>query len=327
MRRREFISVIVGATAWPLAARAQQPAMPVVGLLSFETPGVPTTRHLRDAFRLGLAQAGYTDGKTVRIEVAHANFKPELLLPAARDLVRLNVDVIFAPGGPVLVAAAREATSSIPIVAHDLESDPVAKGWVKSLARPGGNMTGFFLDIPEMSGKQVGLLREVLPHLSRLAILGVPGLNALQFAATEAAAKAVGVEAEILEARSYDDFAGAIGAARTKHVEAGVLLSSPLVYGHSKQIAELALAKRLPLICLFPEFAKLGGFIAYGSNLDDEFRRCGGYVGRILHGAKPSDLPIQRPEKFYLVINLKTAETLGLTIPAVLLATADEVIE
>ena len=218
-------------------------------------------------------------------------------------------------------------TSSIPIVAHDLESDPVAKGWVKSLARPGGNMTGFFLDIPEMSGKQVGLLREVLPHLSRLAILGVPGLNALQFAATEAAAKAVGVEAEILEARSYDDFAAAIGATRTKHIEVGVLLSSPLVYSHSKQIAELALAKRLPFICLFPEFAKLGGFMAYGSNLDDEFRRCGGYVGRILHGAKPSDLPIQRPEKFYLVINLKTAEALGVSVPHALLATADEVVE
>jgi putative ABC transport system substrate-binding protein len=183
MRRRDFLSVIAGATAWPLRARAQQPAMPVIGLLSFETPGNPTSQHLWDAFRLGLAEAGYTDGKTVRIEVGYANFKPELLLPAARDLVRLNVDVIFAPGGPVLVAAAREATSSIPIVALDLESDPVAKGWVKSLARPDGNMTGFFLDIPEMSGKQLGLLREVLPRLSRIAVFGVPGLNALQFAA------------------------------------------------------------------------------------------------------------------------------------------------
>jgi putative ABC transport system substrate-binding protein len=237
------------------------------------------------------------------------------------------VDVIFAPGGPVLVAAAREATSGIPIVAHDLESDPVAKGWVKTLARPGGNMTGFFLDTPEISGKQVGLLREVLPHLSRIAVLGVPGLNALQFAATEAAARAVAIEAEILEVQSYDDFAGAMGAARTRHAEAGVLLQSPLVYGYHNQIAELALAKRLPLICLFPEFAKLGGFMAYGPNMDDQFRRCGGYVGRILHGAKPSDLPIQRPQKFELVINLKTAEALGVSVPHALLATADEVVE
>jgi putative tryptophan/tyrosine transport system substrate-binding protein len=329
MRRREFISVVVGATAWPLAARAQQSPMPAVGILSFPPPsGVPTTQHLWDEFRLGLAEVGYAEGKTVRIEFAYANFKPELLLPAARDLVRLNVDVILAAGGPVLVAAAREATSSIPIVAHDLESDPVAMGWVKSLARPGGNMTGFFLDIPEMSGKQLALIREVLPRLPRLAIIGVPGLNAVQFAATEAAAKAVGVEAEILEVRSPDDFEDVMKTARSsRHADAGVLLSSPLVYGQLKQIAELALAKRLPLICLFPDFAKLGGFMAYGPNMDNEFRRCAGYVARILHGAKPSDLPIQRPEKFDLVINIKTAEALGLSIPPVLLATADEVIE
>jgi putative ABC transport system substrate-binding protein len=153
----------------------------------------------------------------------------------------------------------------------------------------------------------------------------VPGLNAVQFAATEAAARAVAVEAETLEVRSYDDFADAMEAARTKHAEAGVLLSSPLVYGHSKQIAELALAKRLPLICLFPEFAKLGGFMAYGPNMDQQFRRCGGYVGRILHGAKPSDLPIQRPERFELVI--KTATALGLDLPTQLQQLADEVIE
>jgi putative ABC transport system substrate-binding protein len=139
--------------------------------------------------------------------------------------------------------------------------------------------------------------------------------------------KAVGVEAEILEVQSPDDFAAAIAAARTRHIEAGVLLSSPLVYGYSKQIAELALAKRLPLICLFPEFAKLGGFMAYGPNLDDVFRRSGGYVGRILHGAKPSDLPIQRPDKFDLVINLKTAAALGLDIPTQLQQLANEVIE
>jgi putative ABC transport system substrate-binding protein len=208
------------------------------------------------SFRSGLAEARYTEGKNVRIEWASANFKPELLLPAARDLVRLNANVIFAPGGPELVAAAREATSSIPIVAHDLESDPVAKGWIKSLAHPGGNMTGFFLDIPEMSGKQVAILREVLPRLSRLAVLGVAGLNAVQFAATETAAKAAGVEPDVLEVRSPDDLEGAMETARTRHAEAGVLLSSPLVYGYSKQAAELALAKRLPLICLFPEFAK-----------------------------------------------------------------------
>jgi putative tryptophan/tyrosine transport system substrate-binding protein len=327
MRRREFISLIASATAWPLAARAQQPAMPVIGFFTYQPASGATTQPMLAAFRRALTEAGYTEGKNVRIEFRDANFKPELLLPAARDLVRLNVDVIVAPGGPVLVAAAREATSSIPIVAHDLESDPLAKGWIKTLARPGGNMTGFFLDIPEMSGKQLGLLREVLPRLSRLAILGVSGLNAVQFAATEAAAKAVGLEAEILEVRSPDDFEGAMETARTRHADAGILLSSPVVYGPLKEIAELALAKRLPFICLFPRFSKLGGLMSYGPNMEDEWRRCAGYVGRILHGEKPSDLPIQRPEKFDLVINLKTAEALGVTVPPVLLATADEVIE
>jgi putative ABC transport system substrate-binding protein len=327
MRRREFISVIGGAAVWPLGPRAEQPAMPVIGFFTFQPADGATSQPLLAAFRRGLTEAGYTEGKTVRIEFRNADFKPELLLSAARDLVRLNADVIVAPGGPVLVAAAREATSSIPIVAHDLESDPLAKGWVKSLAHPGGNMTGFFLDIPEMSGKQLGLLQEVLPRFSRLAILGVPGLNAVQFAATAAAAKAVGVEAEILEVRSPDEFEGAMETARTRHADAGIQLSSPLVYGHLKQIAELALVKRLPLICLFPALSKLGGFMSYGPNMEDEWRRCAGYVGRILHGAKPSDLPIQRPERFDLVINLKTAEALGISVPPVLLATANEVIE
>ncbi len=325
MRRRDFLSVIVGATAWPFGARAQQPPMPVIGFFTLVAADSPRSRPLLAAFRLGLAEAGYVEG--MRIEFRDANFKPELLLPAARDLVRLNVDVIFAPGGPEIVAAAREATSSIPIIAHDLDSDPLAKGWIKSLARPGGNITGFFLDIPEMSGKQLGLLREALPRLSHLAVLGVSGLNAVQFAATEAAAKAVGVAAEILEVRSPDDFEGAMETARTRHADAVILLSSPLVYAQMKQIAELALAKRLPLICLFPQFAKLDGFMAYGPNMDDEFRRLGGYVAKILDGAKPSELPIQRPEKFDLVINLKTAAALGLDVPTQLQQLADEVIE
>ena len=251
MRRRDFILASGAMVAWPVAARAQQPAMPVIGFFTFQPASGATSQPLLAAFRRGLTEAGYTEGKNVRIEFRDANFKPELLLPAARDLVRLNVDVIVVPGGPVLVGAAREATSSIPIVAHDLESDPVAKGWVKSSRSSGRQHDRILLDIPEMSGKQVGLLREVLPSF-RLAILGVPGLNAVQFAATEAAAKAVGVEAEILEVRSFDDFEGAMEAARITHADAGILLSSPLVYGQSKQIAELALAKRLPLICLFP---------------------------------------------------------------------------
>jgi putative ABC transport system substrate-binding protein len=321
MRRREFISVIAGATAWPLAARAQQP---VIGVLNFASG--ESIAHLLAAFRRGLGGAGYVEGGNIAIEYRFGNFSLELTPQGAGDLVRLNVSVIFA-ATPEAVAAARNATTSIPIVALDLESDPVAKGYVKGLARPGGNMTGMFLDIPELSGKQVGLLKEIVPHLSRIAIFGVPNLNALQFAATEMAVRALALEAEIMEVRVADDFERALEVARTKHVEAGILLSSPLVFYSSKRVGELAIANRLPLISLFGEFPKAGGFIAYGPNLGDIFRRCGDYVAKILHGAKPSDLPIQRPEMFDLVVNLKTAKTLGISVPPVLLATADELIE
>ena len=323
MRRRVFLSAIAGATAWSLGAHAQQPAMPVIGWLGVVAES--QTPHLFAAFRQGLADAGYVEGKNLAIEYRRAN-RPELMVEAAGDLVRRNVSVIFA-AVPDAVAAARNATTSISVVGIDLESDPVAKGYVKSLGRPGGNVTGIFLDIPGLSGKQVELLKEIVPRLARIAIFGVPGLNAPQWAAMETAARAFAVEAEIMEVRVPDDFERALEAARTRHVEAGILLSSPLVFLSSKQIGELAIAKRLPLISLFVEFPQVGGFMAYGPNQAELWVRCGGYVGKILHGAKPSDLPIQRPVRFDLVINLKTAAALGVTVPPVLLATADEVIE
>jgi putative ABC transport system substrate-binding protein len=323
MRRREFIAGIGAAAAWPLAVRAQQQQMPVIGFLSPLTSG---ERSEHAAFRRGLAEEGYVEGKNLAIESRFANFRPELLKEAAGDLVRLEVNVIFA-GYPEALTAARNATSSVPIVAVDLESDPVAMGYIKSLARPGGNLTGMFLDLPELSGKEVGLLKEMVPGLSRIAVFGFPGLNAAQFAAAAAAVQAVGVEAEIIEVQVPNDWGHALETAKTRQVQAGILLSSPLVFISSKQIGELALANRLPLISLFAEFPKAGGFIAYGPSLDAMWQKAGVYVGKILHGAKPNDLPIQRPEKFDLVINLKTAEALGISVPSVLLATADEVIE
>jgi putative tryptophan/tyrosine transport system substrate-binding protein len=325
MRRRDFLSVIAGATAWPLAAGAQQPAMPVVGYLA-ETAGSADDAPNTAAFLKGLAESGYVEGKNVALEYRWANFKQELLPQLASDLVRRKVNIIFA-ATPEAVAATRNATTSIPIVAVDLESDPVAKGYVTSLARPSGNMTGMFLDLPELSGKQVGLLKEIVPRLSRIAIFGIPGLNAAQFAATETVVRALALEAEVMEVRVADDFEPTLEAARTKHVEGGILLSSPLVFIASKQIGEIAIAKRLPLISLFGVFPKSGGLIAYGPNVAEIFRRSEEYVGKILHGVKPSDLPIQRPEKFDLVINLKTATALGLEIPTQLQQLADEVIE
>jgi putative tryptophan/tyrosine transport system substrate-binding protein len=191
----------------------------------------------------------------------------------------------------------------------------------------GGNLTGMFRDLPELSGKQMGLLKEIVPRLSRIAIFGISDLNAAQFAATETAARALALETEVVEVRGADDFERALDAAQIKQVEAGILLSSPLVFGGLKQVGELALAKRLPLISLFAEFPKSGGLISYGPNLTEMFRRCGDYVAKILHGANPSELPIQRPERFDLVINLKTATALGLDVPTQLQQLADEVIE
>jgi putative ABC transport system substrate-binding protein len=295
--------------------------MPVIALLS-ESPAVA---YQDSAFPLGMAELGYVVGKNFAIEY-RANLNPDSSPQAATDLVRRNVNAVFAVG-PAVVAAVSKATTSIPVVGIDLESDPVAKGYAQSLARPGGNITGIFLDIPELSGKQLALLKEIVPRLSRIAIFGIPGLNTLQFEATETAARAIGAEVEIVELRVPDDLNGAMEAARARHVEVGILLSSPLVAASSKLIGELALAEPLPLISLFREFPKNGGLIAYGPNVREMLRRCGEYLGKILLGAKPSELPIQRPERFDLVINLKTANAIGVDVPAHLQQLADEIIE
>ena len=214
MRRRDFIRVFGGTVAaWPVAALAQQSAMPVVGIIC----EVPLLEPLTAPFRRAMAELGYVEGKNVAAEY---RMKPESLPRAAVDLVRLNVNVIFA-AAPAALAAVSKTTTSIPVVGIDLESDPVAKGYVKSLARPGGNITGVFLDIPELIGKQVGLLKEIIPRLSRIAVFGVPGLNAPQFKAAETAVRTFNVVAETMEVQVIDDFEDAMEAARTRHVEAG----------------------------------------------------------------------------------------------------------
>jgi ABC-type uncharacterized transport system substrate-binding protein len=324
MDRRKFIGVIsTNLLAAPVAARAQPAARaPRIAVLGV-TPSNPT---LGEAFKQGLAELGYTDGQNVAVEYRDADGMPERLPQLAVDLVRLNVDIIFARGAGAL-AAAKQATSRIPIVTVDLESDPLAMGFVRSLAQPGSNITGVFLDLPELSGKQLQLLKEIIRSISRVAILGDQVLNRPQFQATEVAARSLAMQPQLLDVRASKDIDTALEAASRGRAGAVLLLSSPLVFRYRAEIGALALKKRMPAVSMFVEFAAAGGLMAYGPSLREAFRRAGGYAGRILQGAKPADMPVERPTKFELVINMKTAKALGLAIPQPLLTRADQVVQ
>jgi putative ABC transport system substrate-binding protein len=324
MDRRAFIGVVsTSFLAVPAAAGAQPvaraPRVAVIGV----TPSNPT---LGEAFKLGLGELGYTDGQNVLVEYRDADGMPERLPQLAAELVRLNVDIIFARGAGAL-AAAKQATSRIPIVTVDLESDPLAMGFVRSLAQPGSNITGVFLDLPELSGKQLQLLKEIIRSISRVAILGDQVFNRPQFQATEVAARSLAMQAQLLDVRASKDIDTALEAASRGRAAAVLLLSSPLVFRYRVEIGALAIKKRLPAVSMFLEFAEAGGLMAYGPSLREAFRRAGGYAGRILQGAKPADMPVERPTKFELVINLKTAKALGLAIPQSLLTRADQVVQ
>ena len=287
------------------------------------TPSVPANHEM---FKQGLAQLGYTDGQQVDFVQKHANGQPDQLAQAAAELVRIKPDVIFARG-PAAVAAAVKAAPAIPIVAVDMESDPLALGYAKTLARPGGHVTGVFLDLPEVSAKQLQLLREIVPNLSSVALVGDSVGNAAQYRATERAAKGFKIRVQSFPGRTAEELDTALEAARRNGVGAVVVFSSPTVYQNLTRIAGLAREKRLPTVALFSEFAEAGGLLSYGPSLRESFRRCGIYVGKILNGTKPADLPIERPEKFELVVNARTAKALGLTIPDSFSRRADQIIE
>jgi putative ABC transport system substrate-binding protein len=251
---------------------------------------------------------------------------PSRLPALAADLIRDRVDVLFARG-PVALAAAAEASKTIPIVAVDLDSDPIALGYAQTLAWPGGNATGVFLDLPELSAKQLQLFREIVPSLSHVGLVGDSIRNAAQFRATERAVETLGVKVQTFEGRTAAELDAAMEVARRNGLGAVIIFSSPVVFDHRARIAVLGREKRLPTVSLFTEFAEAGGLLTYGPSLREPFRRAGVFVGKILNGAKPADLPIEQPAKFELVINLKTAKALGLTIPPALLQRADQVIE
>jgi len=325
MRRREFISLIGStAAAWPLAARAQQPKIPKLGFLYPGPSTVATTRI--DAFLGGLRAAGYRVPEEVEFISRFANGDPTRLAPMAIELVDQNVDVIAAVSTPVALAV-RAATTTIPIVAFDLETDPVATGMIASLARPGGNITGLFFDFPEFRTKLLELLKEVVPSLSKIAVIWDPNSGSAQLKSIEIAAEAIKVSLEKLEVRNAAEMKQAFDTAKRTDVDAAIILSSPFIGANAKLAAELTLSRRLPAVTLFSEFTRNGGLMSYGPNILDVYRHVGGIAAKVLQGNKPADLPVELTTNFELVVNLKTAKALGLTFPLPLLGRADQVIE
>jgi ABC-type uncharacterized transport system substrate-binding protein len=320
-RRRFLLTSLAGALATPLAAEAQQPGRyPRVGFLR---NGAPPKTFL-DGLRQGLRDAGYVEGQNIVIEFQLPD-TAERLPAAAAELVHRRVDVILASGTPPVPAASR-ATTTIPIV-FVASIDPIATGLAVSLARPGGNVTGLAAVHADLMGKRLELLREAVPGLTRVALVGQevnPG-NAEYLRQADVAARNLGIGVQHVAARGPDDFERAFKAARTAN--ALIQLDDVLFTSHRKHVVELARKHHLPGMYGFREFPEAGGLMSYGPDLADLYRRAAGYIDRILKGAKPEDLPIEQPTKFELVLNLKTAKALGLTIPPSLLARADQVIE
>jgi len=305
-------------------AEAQQKKLARIGFLSATSPSSLSAR--AEAFRQGLRELGYVEGQNIVIEWRFAQGKPDQVPRNAAELVRLKVDVIVT-GGSTDTRAAKAATSTIPIVMAQ-ESDPVGSGFVASLAQPGGNMTGLSTLSPELSGKQLELLKEVVPKLSRVAILGnstEPG-NAQSLRETQLAAGGFGVQLQYLEVQSPDDIETAFSAIKKERANAFIVLRNPVTGTHRKHIVDIAAKSRLPAIYANREWVDLGGLMFYGANIPDNWRRAATYVDKILKGAKPANLPVEQPTKFEFIINLKAAKHIGVTIPPNVLARADKVI-
>jgi putative ABC transport system substrate-binding protein len=325
MRRRQFITLLGGAAAaWPLAARAQQAGkLPIVGLLGGSTASGWSTWIA--AFVQRLRELGWIEGRTVAIEYRWAEGRSDRYAHLAAELVDLKVDVIVTAGAAVL--AAKQATSVIPIV-FALANDPVGSGFVASLARPGGNVTGLSNQSADLTAKRLELLREVVPNLRRLAIMAnvTYPAAALEMHEVAATARTLGLDVDMLEIRRADDITPAFETFKGG-TAALYVCTEPLVLANRTRINILALGARVPTIHAYREYLEAGGLMAYGANIPALFRRAAEYVDKILRGARPSDLPVEQPTKFDLVINLTTARALGLPIPDKLMALADEVIE
>jgi putative tryptophan/tyrosine transport system substrate-binding protein len=325
MRRREVIAALAGAAAWPIAARAQQP-MPVVGFLNSASPG--PFAHLAAGFRKGLGEEGFVEGRNIAIESRWAEGRYDRLPALAEDLVRQKVSVLAATGGAMSGVAAKTATETVPIV-FVMGSDPVRFDLVASLNRPGGNITGISQLTIELGAKRLGLLHELVPHMKSVGILLNPDFPdaSPQLREIEAASARAGLVPVVATARTEAEFAPAFATLEQARVDALLVGADPFFNSRRDQLIALAARQRIPTIYEFREFAEAGGLMSYGTDLADAYRLVGVYVGRVLKGARPADLPVVQAAKFELVINLTTAKALGIAIPPTLLARADEVIE
>ena len=328
MDRRDTVLALLALGAAPLAAEAQQAAKVArIGYLSLNLAASP---HLRDAFLQGLRDLGYVEGRNVVIEYRDAEGKLERLPALAAELVALKVDVILAEGGTLGPRVAMQATRTIPIVF--VAGDPVGSGLVTSLARPGGNVTGLSTLAAELDGKRLELLKQTVPGVDRVAVLREPVALGERTAkdmlkAADVAARALGVQPQFIEARTPDEFARAFSDMTSARAGALTLLPANMFLREHRRLVDMVAKNRLPAVYTSREFVDAGGLMSYGANQPDLFRRAATYVDKILKGAKPGDLPVEQPTKFELVINLKTAKALGLTIPQSVLAYADDLIQ
>jgi putative ABC transport system substrate-binding protein len=325
--RREIITTLGGAVAWPLAARAQQPAMPVIGFLENRSPEVLVER-LR-AFRQGLKDAGHVEGANVAIEYRWAENQVDRLPALAADLARRPVSVLVASGGPQAALALKAATTTVPLV-FAVAEDPVRLGLVASLARPGGNATGIHFLNTELTAKRLELLREMVPNAARVAVLvnpRNPTSTQITTRDVQAAARAMGLQIRILEAATSHEINSAFASLAGEPADALFVGQDGFLVSRRLQLANMAARYAVPLISSSRDVTEAGGLMSYGTNIIDVYRQMAGYTGRILKGAKPADLPVEQSTKLELVINAQTARMLGLAVPPTLLATADEVIE
>jgi len=323
--RRQFITLLGGSAAWPLAARAQQPAIPVIGFLDIRSPDTLMEDRLR-AFRQGLKDTGYVERENVAIEYRWADNQMGRLPELTAELVRRQVAAIVTTGGPAAVLAAKAATTTIPIV-FVVAEDPVRLGLVASLARPGGNLTGINLFTIELVAKRLELLRELVPGATHVAMLVTAASAETTARDVEGVGRALKLQIQFFNVSTIREIDAAFATFARERPDALFVAGDPFFSGRRVQLAQLTAFHRLPATYALRDYAEAGGLMSYGPSIKDEFRQIGVYTGRILKGAKPADLPVVQPNKFELVINAGTARMLGLIVPPTLLATADEVIE